>query len=165
MYEIIKNVINSRRYSLEDMLTKIDTMWLQNNITTEQKEELITLAQQNADPTQSNAPLQEQIEELSKMIQLNMENIKNLQADIEAVKTTIEQGGTQVPTPQPEPQEEYPQWEPYSGIPPVKYNKGSKVTHNGKKWESQVDSNVWEPGAFGVGEEIWKEVMSTIYVL
>lgn len=34
------------------------------------------------------------------------------------------------------------------------YAKGDKVTHNGKTWVSDVDSNVWEPGIFG-----WIEVV------
>lgn len=29
------------------------------------------------------------------------------------------------------------------------YNKGDKVTHNGKTWTSDVDANVWEPGVYG----------------
>lgn len=33
------------------------------------------------------------------------------------------------------------------------YQKGDKVTHNGKTWESTVDDNVWEPGVYG-----WTEV-------
>lgn len=37
------------------------------------------------------------------------------------------------------------------------YSKGDKVTHNGKTWESQVDNNVWEPGATGT-EALWIEV-------
>lgn len=37
------------------------------------------------------------------------------------------------------------------------YKKGDRVTHNGKTWESLVDSNVWEPGAVG-SESLWKEV-------
>ena len=68
MYEIFKNVINSKEYSLEDILKKIDTKWVQSEITDEQRDELITLAQANADPSHSNAPLQKQIEELSKSI-------------------------------------------------------------------------------------------------
>ena len=144
MYEIVKNVINSKRYSLDDMLKKIDTLWVQGDITEEQKNELVTLAQTNADPENSNAPLQEQIEAISR------EQI--------TLKETVESGGTVVPEPEPQPQEEYPAWEPYNGIPPVKWQAGSKCTHNGKKWESMVDNNVWEPGAFGVGPEIWKEI-------
>lgn len=33
------------------------------------------------------------------------------------------------------------------------YMTGDKVTHNGKTWISDVDNNVWEPGAYG-----WSEV-------
>ena len=61
MYEIFKNVIESKRYSLDDMLKKIDTLWVQGDITEEQRKELVTLAQTNADPSQSNAPLQKQM--------------------------------------------------------------------------------------------------------
>lgn len=33
------------------------------------------------------------------------------------------------------------------------YSQGATVTHNGKTWTSDVDSNVWEPGVYG-----WTEV-------
>ncbi len=33
------------------------------------------------------------------------------------------------------------------------YKKGDKVKHNGKTWESEIDTNVWEPGVYG-----WKEI-------
>lgn len=33
------------------------------------------------------------------------------------------------------------------------YMKGDKVLHNGKKWESIIDNNVWEPGVYG-----WEEI-------
>lgn len=36
------------------------------------------------------------------------------------------------------------------------YKKGAKVTHNSKKWVSNVDNNHWEPGATGV--YTWDEV-------
>ena len=43
--------------------------------------------------------------------------------------------------------DEAPEWvQPDSTTP---YAKGDKVTHNGKTWESTVDSNVWEPGVYG----------------
>lgn len=159
MYEIFKNVINSKEYSLEDILKKIDTKWVQSEITDEQRDELITLAQANADPSHSNAPLQKQIEELSKKHITLEETVTALSATVQKIKETVESGGTVVPEPEPPIVEECPAWEPYNGIPPVKYQKGSKVTHNGKKWESMVDNNVWEPGAFGVGDTIWKEIM------
>ena len=47
--------------------------------------------------------------------------------------------------------DEYEEWE--SGR---FYAKGAKVTHNNKKWVSNVDNNHWEPGATGV--YTWDEV-------
>ena len=39
------------------------------------------------------------------------------------------------------------------------YAKDVQVTHNGKTWLSIVDNNVWEPGAAGVFDSIWREVV------
>ncbi len=48
---------------------------------------------------------------------------------------------------------EYPTW-----IQPVgsadAYPMGAKVSHNEKRWTSDVDNNVWEPGVYG-----WTEVV------
>lgn len=44
-----------------------------------------------------------------------------------------------------------PEWEQPSSTNP--YAKGDKVKHNGKIWTSDIDNNVWEPGAYG-----WSEV-------
>ena len=52
MYDVIKDVINSRRYVLADMLHKIDTIWAQGDLDDEQRTELIALAQGNADMEQ-----------------------------------------------------------------------------------------------------------------
>ena len=162
MYDVIKNVIESGRYELNDMLEKIDTIWIQGDITEEQKKELVIMAQTNADPAHSNAPLQKQIEELAKQQSTLRSEVDILSATVQKIKETVESGGTVVPEPEPQPQEEYPAWEPYNGIPPVKYQVGSKVSHNGKKWESMVANNVWEPGAFGVDESIWKEIVQIV---
>ena len=45
-----------------------------------------------------------------------------------------------------------PEWvQPDSTNP---YMRGDKVKHNGSTWESQIDNNVWEPGAVGT-EALW----------
>lgn len=159
MYGVFKDVIESKIYSLEDMINKIDTKWIQGILTEEQRKELVALAQKNADPNLSNAPLQKQIEAIAKQQNALKETVTALSATVQKIKETVESGGTVVPEPEPPIVEECPVWEPYNGIPPVKWQKNSKCTHNGKKWESMVDNNVWEPGAFGVGEEIWREVL------
>ena len=159
MYEIFKSVIASKSYNLEEMIKKINIRWVEDILTEEQREELITMAQANADPSQSNAPLQKQIEEISKKQIALEDTVEKLRAMVQKIKETVESGGTVVPDPEPPITEEYPAWEPYNGIPPVPYQVGSKVIHNGKKWESMVPNNVWEPGAFGVDQNIWKEVV------
>lgn len=44
--------------------------------------------------------------------------------------------------------EEWPEWVQPTGAQDA-YAKDSKVTHNGERWISDVDSNVWEPGVYG----------------
>lgn len=48
--------------------------------------------------------------------------------------------------------DEWPEWVQPVGASDA-YNKGDKVSHNEKHWESDVDANVWEPGVYG-----WSEV-------
>lgn len=43
--------------------------------------------------------------------------------------------------------ETIPEWEQPDSTNP--YSKGDKVTHNGKTWTSDIDTNVWEPGVYG----------------
>lgn len=47
--------------------------------------------------------------------------------------------------------EEYPDWVQPQGAHDA-YNKGDKVTHLEKHWESEIDANVYEPSVYG-----WKE--------
>lgn len=51
--------------------------------------------------------------------------------------------------------DEYPEWIQPKGSEDA-YHIGDKVSHNDKRWISQVDSNVWEPGVYG-----WEEVNAT----
>lgn len=44
--------------------------------------------------------------------------------------------------------EEYPAWVQPTGAHDA-YAAGDKVSHNGKRWTSTVDSNTWEPGVYG----------------
>lgn len=51
-----------------------------------------------------------------------------------------------------DPAVEWPEWRQPSGSTDA-YPKGSKVSHKGKHWVSDLDNNVWEPGVSG-----WTEV-------
>ena len=59
----------------------------------------------------------------------------------------VEEGGEEAPS------EEYPEWVRPTGAHDA-YAQGAKVSHNGKKWTSDVGGNVWEPGVYG-----WTEVI------
>lgn len=48
MYNIIKNVLNRKEFELADITKKINALWVKGNITDAQKEELLTIAQSNA---------------------------------------------------------------------------------------------------------------------
>lgn len=64
---------------------------------------------------------------------------------------TEDGGAKPEPEPQPEPSG-YPAWKQPTGGHDA-YKKGDKVSHKGKNWQSTIDANVWEPGAYG-----WVEV-------
>lgn len=49
--------------------------------------------------------------------------------------------------------EEWPAWKQPLGSEDA-YAKGDKVSHNDKRWVSDVDGNVWEPGVYGWSEAI-----------
>lgn len=49
--------------------------------------------------------------------------------------------------------EEWPEWVQPTGAQDA-YAKDAKVTHNGQRWISNVDANVWEPGVYGWTKEV-----------
>ena len=49
--------------------------------------------------------------------------------------------------------EEWPEWVQPTGAHDA-YSKDAKVTHNGTKYTSDVDANVWEPGVYGWSEYV-----------
>lgn len=48
---------------------------------------------------------------------------------------------------------EWPEWRQPTGAHDA-YPIGAKVSHNEKHWVSNVDNNVWEPGAYGWDEQV-----------
>lgn len=88
MFEIIKNVINSKDYKLEDMLYKISKMYIEDRITELEKGELDNLARSNA-KAENSYDIQKQLD--------------NLEARVKA----LEEKST---TEEPEPTEEYPKY-------------------------------------------------------
>lgn len=140
MYDTIKDVINSGRYELNDMLHKIDTLWVQGDLDDGQRDELVELARENATPEQTYAPIQEQIDQAFAQIAALDTRIK-----------ALESGGSE-PT-DPEPEDEWPEWVQPTGAHNA-YSNGDKVTYNGKHYISTMDGNVWSPDAYPAGWQV-----------
>lgn len=144
MYKIYKRVLEAKAFNLSDITEKIEQRCAEGKITEAERTELLTLANQNASAEYSKAAMQNQIEALFNIV-------AELALEIKALKEA-----TQEET--PEETEEYPEWQQWDGIGLIPYQTGSEVTRNGVKYISQVDNNIWEPGAPGVYENIWKVV-------
>lgn len=145
MYEIIKNVIEAGNYELGDMLKKINTVWIESNITDEQKQELEKLARTNAKAENSYAPLQEQVNDLySKYDELKQE-IAELKGE-----------DTEEPT-EPVEDDEYPEFKQPSGAHDA-YNIGMGCTFNGEKYICLINGCVWDPITYPAG---WQKVTET----
>ena len=132
MYEIFKNVLNNRNYELVDILNKIDEFYVQDSLIKEQKEELEEEARKNANPVNSYADLQTQIDKLAERISV--------------LEAKINDDG--------ESTEEYPEFVQPSGAHDA-YHVGDKITYNGKHYECIYNGCVWTPDAYPAG---WKLV-------
>lgn len=147
MYELIKSVIESRNYELSDIKKKIDIMWLQGDITEEQRTELAQLAESNAKPENTYAPLQEQIDKIANDLSNLLSQVETNTLAIQAIKNKLEEEGTIIPKPEPEPSEEFKPFVQPSGAHDA-YHNGDKVTFNGKKYICIADKGiavVWSP--------------------
>ena len=110
-------------------------------LTEEQKTELEGLARQNANPENSYAPIQEQIDNI-------YTEINKIKAEIKELK-----GGQETEEPE---QEEYPEYVQLMGAHDA-YKIGDKVTYNGKKYICKLDNCVWNPDTYPAG---WEEVIN-----
>ena len=139
MFDLIKQVINSKDYKLEDMLYKINKMYIEEFITEQEKTELDNLARENADPVNSYAPILEQIDNLY----IKISDLENRVNALEKVGDTEE---TET--------EEYKEFVQPTGAHDA-YNAGKKIIYKGKKYICKIDGCVWAPDAY---PSAWEEV-------
>lgn len=139
MFDLIKQVINSKDYKLEDMLYKINKMYIEEFITEQEKTELDNLARENADPVNSYAPILEQIDNLY----IKISDLENRVNALEKVGDTEE---TET--------EEYKEFVQPTDAHDT-YNIGDKIIYNGKKYICKTDGCVWSPDAYPAA---WEEV-------
>lgn len=150
MFEIIKNVINEGRYALNDILTKIDIIWIQGDLTDDEKTNLVNMAREHALPENSFAPLQKQIDILAAQVTSLKSEIELHGKYIETLNTAISNLGGEVSEPEEPVQEEYPSYVQPTGAHDA-YYKGNKVTFEGAKYICIAPEGVavvWDPVAY-----------------
>lgn len=132
MYSVIKSIIDSGSYNLNDILNKIDIMWVKSSLTDEERDELIQLSRDNANPIQSTDVSDKLIDHDKRITTLEQQ-----------VKSLLENSKTE---PEPTPAE-YPAY-----VEGKWYYNGDKITFtDGKKYvciapEGQVC--VWSPEGY-----------------
>ena len=130
MYEIIKKVIESKRFELSEILKKIDTLWVQGSITEEQKGRLVQLARECAN-VQNSIDVMAKLEEMNGRLVALEEKIKGIDfSDSEPNEST-------------ETIEEYTvgKW----------YYNGNKVSFEGKTYTCTAPDGVvcvWSPSEY-----------------
>lgn len=145
MYSIIKNVIINHTYTdLNKLLAKIKRVWIEENITEEEYNELVQLALTNS-PVKDYA-VQEELDKIWLAIRA-----------IEARLDSGESGNTE-PTNNDEPEQSanIPAYVQPTGAHDA-YQTGDKVTYNGAVYESLINGNVWAPDVYPAGWRLIEE--------
>lgn len=132
MYNSVLIVIQSGEYNLSDLTKKIDTLWLKSYLTDDERESLTKLAIEKANPDAGLPSFSERMAALEKRVS--------------KLEGNLSSGGDSGSS-------DWPEWVQPTGAHDA-YAKGSQVTHNGEKYVSKIDANVWEPGVFG-SESLW----------
>lgn len=142
MYTIVKGVIEQGRFELADLLAKIDTEWVLSALTDREREELVDLAREAADPEASLAPVVERVTALE-------EWRRTVESRLAALEAGGGEGGGGT---EPEPSEEWPDYVQPTGAHDA-YMTGDKITWKGKRYTCKMDGCVWDPGAYPAGWE------------
>lgn len=134
MYNSVLIVIQSGEYNLSDLTKKIDTLWLKSYLTDDERESLTKLAIEKANRDAGLPSFSERMASLEKRVS--------------KLEGNLSSGGDSGSS-------DWPEWVQPTGAHDA-YAKGSQVTHNGERYVSQIDANVWEPGMFG-SESLWSK--------
>lgn len=154
MFEFFKSQILAGEYDLLKMLERITAVYATGQLTTEEFTQLRTMAQENANPVDSLAPLEERFDVILERLAAVMASVDALSARVAALEAGDDTEPGDDPGPVDPPAPSYPEWvQPLGGHDA--YKTGDRVTFNGKVYESTIDGNVWAPDVYPTG---WKEV-------
>lgn len=138
MYELMKNVILSKRQSVDELTRRVNVFYAQGKLTDEEKAELDRMVFENQTVDAEKG-------ELEALYRTLVEKYNALEARVRALEggESGAEGG-------------YPAWKAWDGVS-TDYQPGAIVTHNGKTWLNVLEGmqNVWEPGV--ADERYWQE--------
>lgn len=132
MFQTIKDYINTGRYELKELTNKINTLWVESELTDEEREALLTLAQENADPTKGYASLQQQVDELRDNLKLTNEQLIELTTKVNQLISG--ESPEPIPEPDPDPEDEYSAWHQPTGAHDAYYTNDKMTFTDGKKY-------------------------------
>lgn len=144
MYSIIKNVILNHTYTdLNKLLAKIKRIWIEENITDEEYNQLINLTLNNI-PVK-NYDIQVQIDKLwaaiHKLESNSNNNSNNNQSNNEEPENSIDN---------------IPEFIQPTGAHDA-YQQNDMVTYNGAIYISLINGNVWAPDIYPAGWRLIRE--------
>lgn len=121
MFETVQTIINAGGYDLADLTERIKTLYAMGELTEEEMKQLLDSAAANANQDAMLPDMSERVGALETRIAAVEERVGKLEAgDVEPSETE-------------EPVDEWPEWvRPTSKD--TQYNKGDKVTFNGKHY-------------------------------
>ena len=136
MFQTIKDYINTGRYELKELTEKINALWVESELTDEEREALLKLAQENSDQTKGYLPLQKQIENLKSYVNEKIESINKQLVELGNKVNQLIEGKTPdpVPEPEPKPEDEYPAWHQPTGAYDAYYTNEKMTFTDGKKY-------------------------------
>lgn len=135
MYDIFKSRIASGGYKLADIQHRVKKLYALGDLTDDQLDDLLTMAQQNAS-ADAERP------EALALIKGIVERLEAVEKKQQGQDGTDDENG------------EYETWMPWDGISD-KYQPGTIVSHNDQLWQSvHSGQNTWEPGTVGT-ESLW----------
>lgn len=149
MYNVVRNVIQSKKYELKDILAKVDTLWVQGSITNEQRLSLISDAQNNA-MVENSIDVLKSLYELNRRVSECEKELAELKAN---TKTDTE---TDIPV---EDEVETPTYPDY--VAGKWYQNGDIVSFDGKNCKCIAPIGtvcVWSPTEYPL---YWVEYVET----
>lgn len=142
--QMLANVIRYKTLPLASINDRIETMFINGSLTSEDRAELLEMMHQHATPSAELGDWKTMYEALAVRVNELTARVDELERN--ANPDEDESSGET---------EQYKEWIAWDGVNGG-YQQGDIVMHNDKIWQSTMNGlNVWEPGAPGVDERYW----------